>query len=340
MTERKDEAKKQTSQSETAPQGVSSDKTGKASAKDDQIEPTLTRYFGDPKVSAAEFLKALRRKNLRGFSSTDQDAAEKMMAAHDSDGERLWALVSQGNSHNAIDLWIWDAIRRRLKSKFGDQFDADDHDGYRILRSLVRQLDVDEKQSRNWVGLAANWVHRKKRTPLLEIILACRSFEFPEADNEKSKKKKPHEVASDEVLRAKAGSLRLAIGVAEIGDRFVKEAEEEKNRERRISNDLRHRLDDSRTKIERLQSDLESARTMIAAHEATIEQLQQTLSAERQHWGHDLTEAKAEQKLLLGERLGPLLEDAIDALEIDPPAPGTAMRRVKAALAVIEEAKE
>ena len=93
--------------------------------------------------------------------------------------------------------------------------------------------------------------------------------------------------------------------------------------------------DAARQKIEELSSDLDDARAKIADHEATIAKLEQTLAAERQHWGHDLTETKAEQKVLLGERLGPLLEDAIDALEIDPPAPDTARRRVKAALAVI-----
>jgi hypothetical protein len=85
---------------------------------------------------------------------------------------------------------------------------------------------------------------------------------------------------------------------------------------------------------------LEGARETIAEHEAAISKLEQTLTAERQHWGHDLTETKAEQKVLLGERLAPLLEDAIDALEIDPPAPGTALRRTKSALAVIKEVNE
>jgi hypothetical protein len=89
-------------------------------------------------------------------------------------------------------------------------------------------------------------------------------------------------------------------------------------------------LDDARKAIERLSSELEDARK-------TIAELEQTLTVERQHWGHDLTETRAKHKILLSERLWPLLEDAIDALEIDPPAPVTALRRTKSALAVIKD---
>ena len=97
---------------------------------------------------------------------------------------------------------------------------------------------------------------------------------------------------------------------------------------------------DTSTEIEGLRTDLVIARQIIAEHEKSVSELEKTLFNERQHWGHDLTETKAEQKVLLGERLGPLLNDAIDALEIDPPEPGIALRRMKAAASVIEGAKE
>ena len=79
-------------------------------------------------------------------------------------------------------------------------------------------------------------------------------------------------------------------------------------------------------------------RAIISKQEMAIANLEKTLAVERHHWGHDLTETKAKQKVLLGERLAPLLADAIDALEIGPPAQGIALRRVKAAISVIEKA--
>jgi len=69
-----------------------------------------------------------------------------------------------------------------------------------------------------------------------------------------------------------------------------------------------------------------------------IEALQAELTAlriERHHWGYDMSETKAQHRMLLNERVAPLLADAIDALEIDPPAPSVALKRVKAVLKVI-----
>ena len=43
--------------------------------------------------------------------------------------------------------------------------------------------------------------------------------------------------------------------------------------------------------------------------------------------------------MLLGERLGPLLADAIDALEIEESKPEIALRRIKTAVSVIEDVK-
>jgi hypothetical protein len=64
------------------------------------------------------------------------------------------------------------------------------------------------------------------------------------------------------------------------------------------------------------------------------------LEAERHHSGHDLTEAKGAQQALLQDRIRPLLSDAIDALEIDPAAPGVALRRLKNIIAIIEKVDE
>ena len=76
----------------------------------------------------------------------------------------------------------------------------------------------------------------------------------------------------------------------------------------------------------------------MAEKEAKLQDVQSLLENERHHWGHDLSETKAGQRVLLGERVAPLLSDAIDALEIEPPVPSIALKRVKAVLKVIEEA--
>ncbi len=57
-------------------------------------------------------------------------------------------------------------------------------------------------------------------------------------------------------------------------------------------------------------------------------------------WGHDITETKAKHWVLLNERIMPMLYDAIDALEIETPAPDVALRRMKAICKLISETKE
>jgi len=310
-------------------------------AEEIEIQPTLLGYFGEMRASPSAFFKVLRKNEVKRFRSADQDAAIRMMATEDEDGDRLWGLMSQSALPEAVDAWIWEAAQSRLKKHLGEAFDPQDHDAMRIfkvvLSSLAPALRSEQKEERKraetWLRLATCWLVEKRALKAWQIAEELRPVLFPEP-------KSASRVAQRAIQKGKSGELRLAVAMAGLGDQMVKAAEEDRVRERNIATDLRHRLDDTRGKIEKLNLDLEGARKTISDHEVTIAKLQQTLAAERQHWGHDLTETKAEQKVLLGERLGPLLEDAIDALEIDPPAPGTALRRVKAALAVIEGAKE
>ena len=87
-----------------------------------------------------------------------------------------------------------------------------------------------------------------------------------------------------------------------------------------------------------LEADLAALRADLARKEAALKSVETQLENERHHWGHDLSETKAGQRILLGERVAPLLSDAIDALEIEPPAQSVALKRIKAVLKVIDEA--
>tara|TARA_R110000796_G_scaffold78510_3_gene175044 strand:- start:3640 stop:3882 length:243 start_codon:yes stop_codon:yes gene_type:complete len=67
-----------------------------------------------------------------------------------------------------------------------------------------------------------------------------------------------------------------------------------------------------------------------------VAELEEDLAAARQHYGFDITELKGKHSNFLSERVRPLLNDAVDALEIDPPELGIAVRRVKTVLYVIK----
>lgn len=341
VTNKKQKSESKAEKQETPPQTNEWQEAQDESAPEIEVEPTLIAYFGGKRASPSAFFKALRKKEVKRFPSADQEAAEKMMTTQDPEGERLWALMSQSSLPEAVDAWIWGAAQSRLKVYIGEAFDPLDHDAGRIFKAVLNKLSAalrseqkeEKRRAEILIRLAICWLAEKRSLKAWQIAEQLQPILFSDL-------KSASRLAQRAVQRGKTGELRLAAAMAGLGDQMVRVAEEERNRERNIASDLRHRLDDARGKIERLNSDLEDARKTIADREATIAKLEQTLAAERQHWGHDLTETKAEQKVLLGERLGPLLEDAIDALEIDPPAPGTALRRVKAALAVIEGAKE
>jgi len=311
------------------------------SADEVEVQPTLVGYFDETRASPSAFFKVLRKNEVKRFRSGDKEAAAKLMPTKDPEGERLWGLMSQSSIPEPVDAWIWGAASSRLKELFGEAFDPQEHDAERIFRSVLRKLSAgfgaeqkeDKKRAETLLRLVICWLVEKRSLKTWQVAEQLRPILF-------SDRNAATRVAHRAVQKGKAGELRLAAAMAGLGEQMVKGAEEERTRERNISADLRHHLDDAKRKIEKLHSDLEDAKKTIADHDATIAKLEQTLAAERHHWGHDLTETKAEQRVLLGERLGPLLEDAIDALEIEPPAPGIALRRVKAALAVIEEAKE
>jgi hypothetical protein len=65
---------------------------------------------------------------------------------------------------------------------------------------------------------------------------------------------------------------------------------------------------------------------------ARVVELEENLAAARQHCGFDITELKGKHSNFLSERVRPLLNDAVDALEIDPPELGIAVRRIQAVL--------
>lgn len=312
-----------------------------ASADEVEIPPTLVGYFGEDRASPAAFFKVLRKNEVKRFRPADQEAAAKLMLSKDPEAERFWNLMAQASPPEPVDAWMWSAAQAHLRGQLGEAFDPQDHDAGRIFKSVLREISAGlgsekkdvKRRAENILRIAICWLVEKRSLKPWQIAEQLPPVLFKDL-------KAAARAAQRAIQKGRPGELRIAAAMAALGDQMVKVAEEEQARERNISNDLRHRIDDANRKIENLRAELEDAKSTISEQEMAIANLEKTLAAERHHWGHDLTETKAVQQVLLGERLGPLLADAIDALEIEPPAPGTALRRVKVALSVIEGAKE
>jgi len=105
--------------------------------------------------------------------------------------------------------------------------------------------------------------------------------------------------------------------------------------------DARERRIEPRTGLAEIAVLKATAEELAKERDASANRAQRTASLlkdSEQHWGHDMADVRTQQSVFLKERLGPLLNDAVDALEINPPEPQIAMKRLKSALASIQEA--
>lgn len=337
-TEPKDNKDPRTAQVETGAAAIGNQPG--APAEEIVISPTISGYFQEPKATVPAFFKVLRTKEIKRFTQTDEAHAIDLMAKLDSTGDRLWGLMSQSSLPDAVDRWIWGATQQRLKSVLGEVFDPQDHDADRILKSLREKLaptvqsedKIESKSAENWLRLGICWLVEKRSLAPWGIAERMLPYLFvdPGAAARTSKRA---------LQRGKPNEFRLAIAMAGLGNEMVKAAQSERDSEKLAAAELRHRLADARSAIEQLHAEGGALRIELDQKVKSLAATEAKLAAERQHWGHDLTETKAEQKVLLGERVAPLLSDAIDALEIEPPAPGVALRRLKAILSIISEAK-
>lgn len=310
-------------------------------AKAELISPTLCAFFSDSKIPASTFFKSIQAQQIKRFADDDESQATDIMAKNDPDGERLWALMSQSSLPGAVDRWIWRAAQDRLRVVVGAAFDPFEHDSGRILKGLRDSLSSrigtkDRKESKaaeNWLRIGICWLVGKRSLSPWAIAEDMQSALFQE-------KRNALQVSTRALQKGRFNEFKIAIAMAVLGQTMVDAARVERDTEKRSANSIRDDLAGARSVIETLRTEIASLTTALDRESEARRSAEGKLEAERQHWGHDLSETKAEQRLLLGERVAPLLSDAIDALEIEPQAPQVALKRLKSILSIIDGAKK
>lgn len=311
-----------------------------ASEKEEKISPTISAYFGPSRVSPSVFFKALKKANVLRLSKSDEAQAFELMTKNDADGERLWALMSQTNLPEAVDRWIWRAAQTRLKAVFGGNFDPLGHDILQILKEMrnavAPHLDSKEKEERkkaeNLLRIGICWLVEKRSLNPWVIAEQIRPTFFKEQSD-------ASRTAVRAIQRGRPNEFRQAIAMAGLAQAIVEGAQQERDAEKRTAAGLRQQLGDARSGIDSLRSEITTLTAQLAKRTEALSKAQSQLEAERHHRGHDLSEAKAGQRVLLRERIAPLLSDARDALEIKPPAPQISLERLEEAISVIERAE-
>ncbi len=297
--------------------------------------PTLSEFISE-KQSPAVLFKAIKQNRTKRFTQADEDHAITLMKDHDRDGERLWSLMSQVKLPDAVDRWVWRAAQERLSAELGGVFDPLETDAGRVLKALKEAVSAhinseqkeERKQAENWLRIGVCWLVAKRSLAPWLVAEALLPTFYPEKQSARK--------ASARVLqRGQSKEFKAAIAMAGLGQAMVEHAQTERDQQAKTANSLRHQLSDERIKIEDLNHQISALSSQLEQALQAQNAAKAQLDAERQHWGHDLSETKAEQRVLLAERVAPLLSDARDALEIEPPAPQVAIKRLKAVISII-----
>jgi hypothetical protein len=300
--------------------------------------PLIAAYFSDPEISPSAFLKVLKSEKIKRFNKEDEEKAHKLLVSNDPNGTRLWSLMSQSKLPDPVDRWIWLAAQDRLRFAIGSKFDPHDPDKTRILKTLrdallpdLKSKDKNErKNAENWLRIGVCWLAEKRSMQLWSIA----EIIFPAFFREQ---KGASLVVSRAIRKGRTNELKLAVATTSLGKEMVAKAKSDRDVEKRVADNLRVQLSEAKSRTERLNAELKAARIELEKKSDALITVRTQLENERHHWGHDLSETKAEQRVLLVERLVPLLSDAIDALEIEPPVPHVAIKRLKAVLSMIDD---
>jgi hypothetical protein len=303
------------------------------------VSPTLSAYFGPSAVAAAAFVKAVRTAKVRRFTDEDVAEASRLMPTNDPGGRRLCVLASQSKLPEAVERWVWTAAQARLKDLVPGDFTPLDLDAGTTFRSLHQHLSPwlgsSDKANRGraevLLRLGLNWLLAQRSLDPWTVLDHLRATLFKD-------KASAMRAVRKLIARTKRSELKDAAAVVGLAHEMVQAARVEQNADRRRQALFQSQLATANAEIIELRAKLGAALDERESLSRKLVETQRQFDESQQHWGHDMVEVKSEQSLLLRERLKPLLSDAIDALEIKPPAPEIALERVMVALSSIEEA--
>ena len=300
-------------------------------------KPSLASYFGPEVIPAAAFTKAVRKAKLTHFSADDVSLAAEALPVNDPDGSRLWGLMSQAHVPEVLERWAWQAIQERLKSRIGESFDPAHSTTGQLSAALRANVRVDlqslekekQKAAENWLRLGILWLVVKRSLDPWQALEESIDLLY--------KREEALRVAAQVVRRGKWIEFCQAAAIGETARTIVEQARRERDEERRVVLALQRQLSAMNGELDALRSRASALERDLVATRDALDESKASWEADRVHRGHALAETRASQRVLLSERIGPLVGNAIDALEIEPPAPEVALRRLKSILSIIAE---
>jgi hypothetical protein len=303
-----------------------------------KVTPTLSTYFGATPVSVSAFLKAVKGDKISGFSDADIGDASNLMIESDPDGTRILALVSQPTLPEAVERCVWQMVQARLKLEVPAAFEGHEadagaafrllHDGLNI--SLLSAEKAERRKGENFLRLGLSWlISKRSLDPWVALELLKSTFYRDSSAANRT--------ARRILARGKLAEIKSASGIATLAHEKVRTAQARREEELQRSIRLQAQLDASQKRAQDLESKLENSELTGRDTGEKLLAARRQLEEFRQHTGHDMDAVKSQHRVLLTQKLLPLLNDAIDALEIVPAAPTIALGRIKSALLSIQE---
>jgi hypothetical protein len=287
--------------------------------------PTLSAYYGNPTPRLADWVKEIKASKVSLFSEDDVDDTRAGLAERDADLRKTLTLATMPNAPAPVRRWVNGVTQAALKEQLpGFLFDplapAADQIG-RIAEGLNIGLHNADKPVRGRAEVLLQLA--------LQLILKAHS-EFDAGailaalfQTLQPPGKRDVRLVSGELRRrvAEAGikQLRELILVQAYAQDRITQAERVRREAQERGDALMATLQMERDRSKSITAKLTATQEQHEALTVEVMRLQTAIDDNRQIGGHELAAVLARTRSLLTRRLLPMLEEAAEALDIEPP---------------------
>lgn len=226
-------------------------------------------------------------------------------------------------------------LRSKIPAAF-ESYEPDVDAGFRrIHRELLRGLADDDAKRRQQaeilLALSLTWLASQRSINVVGTLELLREM-FTGTDAS------THEIVRKALAEGKLGALKRTAAIATLLGGALRDSRTSLEAERQRRASVEAQLTDAKKQIAALTGQIDALTQQRDQLTTEAAKAAKELEEGRQHAGHDIVDLKAKQTAFLRRRITPLLNDAVDALEIESPAPEIAIARLKSAIDAIGDA--
>jgi hypothetical protein len=306
-------------------------------------EPTLASYYGSPPPRIGDWLKIVRGLTEKRFTQEDIEIALAGLGDLDADLRKTWTLARQVSPPAAVRRWVDGATKHLLTENLkGTTIDpmgpASEQIG-RLANRLAPELRSEKREAKvraeNLLRLSIGHIMASRPDSNPGDILAV--LFKPLRESGRADARQARSELSGLLPKLNVGELRaLSLVHAFMGDR-VSTAEKGHRAAEEKASVLSALLSDQRERLKEANEALALSKIRNEELADEVRRLKTVIHDNQQIGAHGRADLMGRFRALLSGRIDPLLADAMDALEIDPPIVEVAKDRVETVRAFIKK---